>query len=746
MNRKYIPCLFALVFWLGLFLPWIAAEETTRERAEDRPLRLAIGPSKLRHQLVQVKPGEIVSARTGKPVLFSRMVEEMAEARFVCVGESHDSLPMHDIQLRIIEGLYEKDRSLTIGIEMLPAESQPILDRWSQGLLDEEEFLRQVEWYVHWNMNFGFYQKIFDFAREKRLPLVALNVPRSLITKIRMTGWDSLSEEEKKLVPPPDLSSSEHRLLIRTIFESTELPHPMKGEGLDKVFEGLYRAQAAWDEVMAQNAVQAAQGSKGRMVILAGSGHLLYNLGINRRVSEKTGWPGKTVIMVAVEPGEEPPLVARSLADYIWGIEAEEKPAFPSVGLAFKKVEHLDNLVIERKPIDGVALGADFEKGDIVLAVDNQTFTSVNEVRMFLARFGWGERVKFLLLRAGETKEVDLEFKSPPRASSGAEEKAIPESMKGFAREKEPRIKRLERQIQSVIRSVNGEVGVAIKHIESGQELFINGDTLFPMASVFKIPILVEVLAQAREGKLSLDEEVSLEKADQHLGSGILSDLVAPGIKLSIRNLIQLMMMISDNSATDILLEKVGAANVNRRLAAYGIEGLTVNRTCQELIMDFLGLDYEKYKGVSLDAISAELEKRPERGRPEREKAVLEFSRDERDQSTPRALSLLLEKIYRKEILDPPSCDLILEIMAECQTGEARIKGELPPGTRVAHKTGTIAGTVNDCGIIFLPDGQGHVLLTVLSKNFIGKTSEMEAVIAKIARFVYDFFYFGPPE
>jgi len=305
------------------------------------------------------------------------------------------------------------------------------------------------------------------------------------------------------------------------------------------------------------------------------------------------------------------------------------------------------------------------------------------------------------------------------------------------------RLKRLERQLQNLMRSISGEIGVAIKHLESGQELLINGETLFPMASVFKIPVLVEVLAQVKEGKFSLDDEVNIEKKDQHLGSGILSDLVAPGVKLSIRNLIQLMMMVSDNSATDILLDKVGVENVNRRLASFGIKGLTVNRSCQELIMDFLGLDYEKYKDLPLDALTAELEKAPERNREAHERAVVEFSRDERDQSTPQALLFLLEKIFRQEILDPSSCDLILEIMRHCQTGESRIKGELPPGTQVAHKTGTIAGTVNDCGIIYLPDGQGHVILVVLSKNYIGKTSEMESIIAKIARFVYDFFYFA---
>ena len=81
---------------------------------------------------------------------------------------------------------------------------------------------------------------------------------------------------------------------------------------------------------------------------------------------------------------------------------------------------------------------------------------------------------------------------------------------------------------------------------------------------------------QVKEGRFSLDDEISVQPSDQHLGSGMISKLDAPGVELTVLNMAHFMMMISDNSATDILLEKVGAANVNARLRALGIEGLTV--------------------------------------------------------------------------------------------------------------------------------------------------------------------------
>jgi len=303
-------------------------------------------------------------------------------------------------------------------------------------------------------------------------------------------------------------------------------------------------------------------------------------------------------------------------------------------------------------------------------------------------------------------------------------------------------IERLRFQIEAVIEGIEGELGVAVKHLESGEELDINGETLFPMASVFKLPILVEVMAQIQERQFSLEDEISIQPRDQHLGSGMISDLDAPGIKLSVRNLINMMMMISDNSATDILLEKVGAEGVNNRLRSYGIEDITVNRTCQYLIMDYLGLDYKKYKDIPLTELVSTYRKERKQNPQAFREASKRFSQVLKDQSTPKAMNRLLELIFNKEILDEASCDHILSVMFRCQTGGRRIKGDLPRGTKAAHKTGTIGGTVNDSGIIVLPHGLGHVILTVFSKDMSLKTSEVEDLIAQIARYIYDYFYF----
>ena len=405
--KRTIP--FVMFFVLSAF------QAFGQEGKPDPTLTLKIGPPQLKDKTMPVAPGGIYAADKGSMIPFDAMAREMRAARFVYVGETHNSQPMHEVEFQVLRALYGQDPHLAIGLEMLPVTVQESLTKWSLGLLTKDELLRAVRWYVHWNFNFGYYEKIFDFAKEHSLPIYALNVPREIITKIRMKGWEALSEEEKTLIPrAPDVSNQDHRTLIRAIFEAADLPHQMKGPGLEQVFEGLYRSQSAWDEVMGANTLRAAEREGRRVVVFAGSGHLLYNLGLNRRAFERSRQPSKTVICVTVPPGLKSVPVARSLGDYIFGLPEEAKPAFPQIGLSFKTVDGLANLVVESKPIDGAASRVDFEKGDVVLAIDGVAYTDINEARIYLAKFRCGDEFKVRLLRQGAVKDVTVKFDKCP--------------------------------------------------------------------------------------------------------------------------------------------------------------------------------------------------------------------------------------------------------------------------------------------------------------------------------------------
>jgi len=289
-----------------------------------------------------------------------------------------------------------------------------------------------------------------------------------------------------------------------------------------------------------------------------------------------------------------------------------------------------------------------------------------------------------------------------------------------------------------------GKVGVGIIHLETGRELFVNRDEAFPMASTYKVPIAVQLLTLVDSGRLRLDSMVTLRPSDLHPGSGTISNLLDdPGVALSVRNLLELMLLISDNSATDINLRTAGASGaVNARLRTLGISGISVDRPTIRLIADAIGVtNLPPENELTLQRFNALASAVPETAQ---KTAAQQFNRDRRDTSTPEGMTRLLAKIWRGEALSRANTDLLLDIMRRCETGQARIKGLLPSDVVVMHKTGTLnLGVANDVGIITLPNNAGHVALAVFVKESTENADVQERTIAQVARAVYDYFLFA---
>ena len=308
-----------------------------------------------------------------------------------------------------------------------------------------------------------------------------------------------------------------------------------------------------------------------------------------------------------------------------------------------------------------------------------------------------------------------------------------------LAQMSDPSLPRLEREIARLSQASGGVTGATAIHLETGRRVSLNGAERFPMASSYKVPIAVQLLTLVDQGKVRLDQMVELKASDLHPGSGTLTGLFnKPGVALSVRNLMELMLLISDNSATDVCLRLAGGPEaVTARMKGLGLNGITVSRPTIGLISDWLGF-------TEADWSSTELKYKRTLNDEERKAAAKKFDADIRDTSTPEAMAELLVKIYRKEIMKPASAELLYDIMRRCQTGDVRLKGILPAGTEVAHKTGTIGGTTNDVGIITLPDNAGHVAIAVFIKSSEKEMAQRERVIAEIARAVHDYFLFNP--
>lgn len=284
--------------------------------------------------------------------------------------------------------------------------------------------------------------------------------------------------------------------------------------------------------------------------------------------------------------------------------------------------------------------------------------------------------------------------------------------------------------IDEVLQEAQGEFGVAVTQLESGETAGHQADQLFQMASVFKIPIIVTLMRDVDAGKLRLDQRVTLRYEERVPGSGVLQELDS-GAALTVKDLAMLMTIVSDNYATDMLINLVGLENIEAHMRELGLMNIYLPQTTWQLLNRCVGMEEPSPSPAGF----AEFERREETGDYE-----LLFDVGEpttaNNVASPADLNRLLTMVAKKEILSEASCDLILDILRR-QQYNSRLPLLLPEGTKVAHKTGTVNGVVNDAGIIYLPDGRGSIAISVLSRN-VAEKQAAERTIAQVARAVYD--------
>lgn len=303
---------------------------------------------------------------------------------------------------------------------------------------------------------------------------------------------------------------------------------------------------------------------------------------------------------------------------------------------------------------------------------------------------------------------------------------------------------RVEQEVSRLSQMAGGILGVTAIHIETGKRFSQNGSVRFPMASAYKIPIAVQLMSRIDSGRFSLEQLIEVRQSDMHPGSGMIADrfnwpgALQPGLALSVRSLMELMLLISDNSATDICLRLAGGpAAVNACMRRLGVSGLSVDRPTAYLIADWLGVamnPQQTWSPARFDSLQKQLTQEQMRAHS------VAFDEDPKDTSTPDAMSDLLLNLYTKTILKPETKFLLLDIMRRCETGLTRLKGSLPPNTEVMHKTGTIGMTANDVGIISLPNDGGHLVISIFTKSSEKPLPERERSIAEVARVLHDYF------
>ena len=298
----------------------------------------------------------------------------------------------------------------------------------------------------------------------------------------------------------------------------------------------------------------------------------------------------------------------------------------------------------------------------------------------------------------------------------------------------------LTREIRTIAAAADGTVGVTAVQVESGQRVSLNSSLRFPMASVCKFPIAIEVLDCVDRDQLKLEQQVKVRISDLRPGQSPLAKRMPQGGSLTVRELLRYMLVESDNTACDVLLRLAGgAAAVTGRLRGLGIADIDVSRGEGQLALDFSGVTSPPPE----ELWTPKLVNRLMRAVPpaKRRAAAASWMTDPRDTATPDAMAALLIRVERRDLLKPASAALLIDLMTQTTTGSARLKGLLPPGTVVAHRTGTYGESTatNDVGIVTLSGAAGHVAIAVFVKASGRNLDERERVMARISRAVYDF-------
>jgi len=304
-------------------------------------------------------------------------------------------------------------------------------------------------------------------------------------------------------------------------------------------------------------------------------------------------------------------------------------------------------------------------------------------------------------------------------------------------------LRRLHSKLAKLIDQVDGILGISVLDVEHGEEIGIRSEEKFPLASVCKTPILVEAYRQVDAGAFSLKKRIAITRETRTAGSGLLN-FCDVGLKPTLRDLLLLMIVVSDNAATDLVLAELGGPEaVTATMATLGLPEIQLNRTIRQLLGDIQACIDSRTQGLDFHALTALFDSDAELVArfhdPERVRAAIRQTTVGKDEASPRAIAHLYGQIAQSACASASSCAAILQTL-ERQQLRGRLPRDLPPNTRFCHKTGTLGpGTVtNDSGLLFVD--QKPIAIAVLSREVVQAPSKTNTDIARIGRAVYDHF------
>ncbi|MGA2260879.1 MAG: ChaN family lipoprotein [Acidobacteriota bacterium] len=409
MNTKVL----ILLFFVAASLP-----------AQQRSFHLSVGDPARKDKEAKVVLDAITATASGEQLTPREAATRLAGTRLVFIGESHTTMDFHRAQLKMIEELQRAGKKVLIGLEMYPNTEQKYLDDWCGGFLTEYGFVQLSHWYKNWGYHWNYYRDIFLFARDHGIHMFALNAPREVVSAVTKKGLENLSPEEKSHIAPKiDTSSEEHLTLFKAFFEESMGMHSMMP---DSQVRAMFASQCTWDATMGYNAVQALKehgDEDSVLVVLIGSGHVAYGLGIQRQAAQWYDGKMASIIPIQVLDDRDRPIesVQASYADYIWGLPPEKTPLYPELGVSTNEVSGETRRRVLAVDSDSPAKTAGFQIGDVLISMDGVLLPDGETINRLMAEKSWGDSAVFVVRRQpkdGAAQEVTLKVDLRRRATA----------------------------------------------------------------------------------------------------------------------------------------------------------------------------------------------------------------------------------------------------------------------------------------------------------------------------------------
>lgn len=370
-----------------------------------------------------VVAGMWLEPATAAPVAADRLVAEMARRPVVLLGEAHNNAEHHRWQLHTLAALHGRRPDMVLGFESFPRRVQPVLNRWVNGELDADAFLEAVEWPTVWGYDPAFYLPLFHFARQNRVPMIALNVDRALVSRVSHEGWAVIPADERAGLSDPAPASAAYReSLARTYLYKQSLQAGGDPEAAVEEadiasaietaeFARFVEAQLTWDRAMAEALAAARQRQPEALVVgIMGRGHIEYRHGVPHQLADLE--IPDAAVLLPINSAEACDAMPADLADAVFLIEPSDRVAAapPKARLGIL-IETTDDGVRVKDVMEGsVAAAAAIEAGDIVVSAAGFPVAQAGELIEIVQRQAPGTWLPLTIRRDGEEIELVARF------------------------------------------------------------------------------------------------------------------------------------------------------------------------------------------------------------------------------------------------------------------------------------------------------------------------------------------------